>query len=135
MSVKAAIGHIGLNLSGSVESLKFWRELLGYFQFTFIQDDGNHFDASDGSCYLCIGVTAGKYRSAGYHRKRVGLNHVAFRVPSSDLVDRFAADYLAPRGIEPLYGGARAYPEYADGYYAVYFETPDRMKVEVVYEP
>jgi hypothetical protein len=32
-----------------------------------------------------------------------------------------------------LYGGAKEY-DYAPGYYAVYFEDPDRIKVEVAFE-
>lgn len=50
------------------------------------------------------------------------------------MVDAFVNDFLTPRQIEPLYGGAKAYPEYTPGYYAVYFEDPDRIKVDVAYE-
>lgn len=80
-------------------------------------------------------MTGKRHRGAGFHRKRTGLNHLAFRVSSKQRVDRFTREFLAPRGIVPLYGGARAYPEYAKGYYAVYFEDPDRIKVEVAYDP
>ena len=50
------------------------------------------------------------------------------------MVDSFVEGFLSPRRIETLYGGAKAYPDYGQSYYAVYFEDPDRIKIEVVYE-
>jgi len=32
-------------------------------------------------------------------------------------------------------GGPADHPEYEPGYYAVYFEDPDRIKIEVMYLP
>jgi catechol 2,3-dioxygenase-like lactoylglutathione lyase family enzyme len=130
--MKASLGHIGINLSGP-GPLAFWKELLAFLEFRIVED-GLHFDAGDGTSYFCVNV-AGARASDGFHRRRVGLNHVAFRVASAALVDRFVSEFLVPRGIAPLYGGARAYPEYSAGYYAVYFEDPDRIKIEVVVEP
>lgn len=38
-------------------------------------------------------------------------------------------------GISTLYGAPREYPEYRHGYYGVFFEDPDRLKLEVAYVP
>lgn len=130
-SSSAALGHVGLNVSAT--ALPFWKELLAHLGFR-LTDDGPHFDATDGHAYLCVNTTAPAHAD-GFHRRRTGLNHVALRVGSPARVDAFVRDFLAPRGLAPLYGGARAYPEYVPGYYAVYFEDPDRIKIEVVYEP
>lgn len=132
--MKAALGHIGINLSNSTKSFTLWKDLCTYFGFTISADPG-HFHADDGHTYLCISAAKKKHLAAGFHRKRTGLNHVAFRVRSAKEVDRFVEEFLKQRHISPLYGGAKAYPEYAQGYYAVYFEDPDRIKVEVVCEP
>jgi catechol 2,3-dioxygenase-like lactoylglutathione lyase family enzyme len=78
-----------------------------------------------------VTVTQPNYRKPDYHRKRTGLGHVAFRVSSPDMVDAFVNEFLKPRQIEALYGGAKVYPDYAPGYYAVYFEDSDRIKVEL----
>src|SRR5689334_21115014 len=102
--MKAHIGHVGLNLS-SVDTLRFWKELLGYLEFS-ITDEGEHFDAASGKSYLCVSVTDQRYRSDGFHRKRTGLNHVALRVETADHVNTFVSEFLEPRGITPLYGGA-----------------------------
>ncbi len=131
--MKAALGHVGINLSSEGEPFVFWKDLLTFLDFE-IKPDGNHFDATDGRTSLCIQVTKPSYQNPNFHRKRTGLGHIAFRVGSADLVDAFVNDFLKPRKIEPLYGGATAYPDYAPDYYAVYFEDPDRIKVEVVYE-
>ena len=50
-------------------------------------------------------------------------------------VGRFHDEFLAPRRIAPLYGGPRDYPEYRAGYHAVFFEDPDRLKLEVAHIP
>ncbi len=131
--MKAKIGHIGMNLS-SVDNLQFWKELLQYLAFS-IKDDGAHFDAISDGCYLCVSVTEQKYQRDGFHRKRTGLNHIALQVQAAEQVNAFVSEFLKPKGITPLYGGAKPYPEYAPGYYAVFFEDLDRVKVEVVYEP
>ena len=133
--MKGTIGHVGINLSNSTRSFRFWKELLAYLDFKLLEDSSSHFDATDGRAYLCVSVTSKRFREASFHRKRTGLNHIALRVSSARNVDKFVKEFLDPRKIPALYGGARAYPEYLDGYYAVYFEDPDRIKVEVVFEP
>lgn len=94
--------------------------------------DGNHFDASDGHTFLCFSTTKPGYGEPKFHRKRTGLNHIAFNVGTREAVDKFVADYLGPRSIPTLYGGAKEY-DYVPGYYAVYFEDPDRIKVEIAF--
>ena len=70
----------------------------------------------------------------GFHRRRVGLNHFAFRAESKVDVDRFYKEFLLPRNVTVLYNGPKEYPEYSPEYYAVYFEDPDRLKLEYVYD-
>lgn len=133
--MKATIGHIGINLSGSLKSFQFWKDLLHYFGVIFTEEQKYHFDAKSGKTYLCVTAVEKNYKKDGYHRKRIGLNHVAFRLPSPKQVDQFVSEFLEPRGIKSLYGGPRMYPEYTKGYYAVYFEDPERIKIEIVFEP
>ena len=74
-----------------------------------------------------------RYKDSGFHRRRVGLNHIAFQAKSKADVDRLHSEFLVPRSIKVLYGGPKEYPEYRKGYYAVYFEDPDRIKLEFVH--
>ncbi|MCW2933386.1 MAG: hypothetical protein JWM19_4348 [Actinomycetia bacterium] len=131
--MKSTLGHIGINLSSDGEPFVFWKDLLAFLNFE-IQPDGNHFDATDGHASLCVQVTKPGYQKPSFHRKRTGLGHIAFQVNSAGMVDAFVNDFLKPRQIEALYGGAKAYPDYTPGYYAVYFEDPDRIKIEIYYE-
>ena len=133
--IQAIIGHIGLNLSNAEESFTLWKDLVRYLGFKISAEEEGHFDAGDGKSYICVNVTKDKYKENGFHRKRTGLSHIAFRVSSPEQVDAFVADFLEPRKIRSLYGGAKEYPQYMPGYYAVFFEDPDRIKIEIVYEP
>lgn len=128
--MKATIGHIGINLSSEEVSFPFWKDLLTHLGFKLMLD-GNHFDANDGHTFLCFSVIK-PGRNKPFHRKQTGLNHIAFSVASREEVERFVGEYLKPRNIPVLYGGAKEY-DYTPGYYAVYFEDPDRIKVEIAY--
>jgi catechol 2,3-dioxygenase-like lactoylglutathione lyase family enzyme len=130
--MKSTLSHTGINLSNEEKSFSFWQDLLNYLEFELTLD-GNHFDASDGHVFLCFSTTKPGYLDPPLHRKHTGLNHVAFSVASRQEVDQFVKEYLEPRTISALYGGAKEY-NYAPGYYAVYFEDPDRIKIEVAYE-
>lgn len=130
--MQARISHIGINLSNEEKSFPLWKDLLEYLEFK-IMPDGNHFDANDGHSFLCFTTTKPDYQKPPFHRRRTGLNHVAFGVATREAVDTFVEEFIRPRGIPLLYGGAKEY-DYAPGYYSVYFEDPDRLKIEVAYE-
>jgi catechol 2,3-dioxygenase-like lactoylglutathione lyase family enzyme len=132
--MKAKLSHVGINLSPSSASYDFWKDLLEFLGFD-IDDDGGHFHAGDGSAYLCVSLTKAPFDRAGFHRKHTGLNHIALGVSAREQVDEVVQNFVTPRGLPLLYGGARAYPEYTANYYAAFFEDPDRIKVEIVYDP
>ena len=58
-----------------------------------------------------------------------GLHHICLEVPSRQEVDQ-AVDSLGQIGVQISI--ARAYPEYADDYYATFFEDPDGIRFEIV---
>jgi catechol 2,3-dioxygenase-like lactoylglutathione lyase family enzyme len=62
-----------------------------------------------------------------------GLHHLAFGAPDRAAVDRVHAELVA-LGVEILDPPAD-YPEYAEGYYAVFFSGPDCVKLEYVFTP
>jgi catechol 2,3-dioxygenase-like lactoylglutathione lyase family enzyme len=65
-----------------------------------------------------------------YHRSRVGLNHLAFHAESKEQVD-WMTDQLKEKGIPILYQDRNPFAG-GDSHYAVFFEDPDRIKVELV---
>ena len=66
-------------------------------------------------------------------RYSAGLHHLAFTAPSSTAVASFYGNLLELR-IRVLDAPAE-YPEYASGYYAVFFADPDGIKLEYVFTP
>jgi catechol 2,3-dioxygenase-like lactoylglutathione lyase family enzyme len=74
--------------------------------------------------------TEPRHLAPPYHRCHVGLNHLAFHAASRAQVDELTAA-LRQRGVPILYADRHPYAG-GPGYYAVFFEDPDRIKVEVV---
>ena len=66
-----------------------------------------------------------------FNRHRVGLHHLAFRAHSRDDIDRFH-EFLLSRAVVVL-DPPREYPEYGQGYYALFFADPDGIKLELVH--
>lgn len=133
--MKSSLYHVEIRVSHFGRSLTFYAALFKYLGWHTIEL-GNYFcgwQGKNGS--LWIVATEKPYRRIPFHRKHTGLNHIAFRVGRRDVVDAFYRDFLLKRKIPVLYGGPKEYPEYRQGYYAVYFEDPDRIKLEVVYIP
>ena len=133
--MQASVYHLQLNVRDAAVSLPFYRAWLGYLGYRVVHEAPGVLGMSNGTTdFWLIGTPAERRRHAP-HRKNPGLNHVALRVPARADVDRFHEEFLKARGIPALYGGAREYPEYRPGYYAVFFEDPDRLKLEVVHIP
>jgi len=122
--------HVEIYVRDLERSVAFWTpfmQLLGY------QDErwsGGMNYVREGQAYLCFLPAPREHLDAGYHRRRVGLNHLAFTGASRAHVDKIAG-WVEANGFTTLY--ADAYP-FAGGptHYALYCEDPDRIKVEVV---
>ena len=127
----ASFTHLSLN----VTDVAFYKDLLTYLGFRHEDEYKYGFGMTDGTVSIWVFKADAKYQKAPFHRKAVGVNHIAFRVKKKEAVDAFYREYLLVRQIPVLYGGPAEHPEYEPGYYAVYFEDPDRSKVEVMYLP
>ncbi|MEK4946794.1 VOC family protein [Carnobacterium sp. FSL W8-0810] len=124
------IHHIELNVSNLKKSVTFWGwflEDLGYQAFQ-TWDEGRSWKRDE--TYIVFVQTKEKFLSGGYHRGHTGLNHLAFQASSKEQVDNLTKK-LQEKGIEILY--KKRHP-FAGGeqHYAVFFEDPDRIKVELV---
>ena len=133
--MKARVYHVQINLEDAAASLPFWEALLGYLEYRVVHEEPGVAGFSNGGVDLWLMAADAPHDAAGFHRKRPGLNHIAFRVDQRRDVDRFHREFLEPRGLPTLYGTPREFPEYAPGYYAVFFEDPQRIKLEVVHRP
>ncbi|QSS98722.1 VOC family protein [Pontibacillus sp. ALD_SL1] len=127
---KGLLHHIELYVSNLEESKKFWGWFLGELGYEIYQkwDSGQSYKLGD--TYLVFVQAEERYKDISYHRCRVGLNHLAFHATSKEQVDRMTIN-LREKGISILYEDKHPYAGGED-YYAVYFEDPDRIKVELV---
>ena len=122
--------HIEIYVSDLERSLSFWTpfmQKLGYAADRW--SEGMNY-VKDGHAYFCFLQAPAEHLAAGYHRKRVGLNHLAFKGTSRAHVDDMAA-WAKAAGWTMLYEADYPYAS-GPGYYAMYCEDPDRIKVEVV---
>ncbi|MCM2676986.1 VOC family protein [Alkalicoccobacillus plakortidis] len=124
------IHHIELYVSDLKRSTDFWGWLLVELGYQQYQKWDEGISWKSGHCYIVFVQVEQRFIDAGYHRKRIGLNHLAFWGESKEHVDKLT-EQLKQRSVSILY--TKSHP-YAGGeqHYAVYFEDPDRMKVEVV---
>ena len=133
--MKAQLYHLQVNVRDAGRSLPFYKALLGYLEYRTVYETDAMVGFSGRGGDIWVGAAAPQHAGAGFHRKRAGLNHLAFRVDRREDVDRFQVEFLVSRGLGTLYGTPREFPEYRPGYYAVFFEDPDRLKLEVVHIP
>lgn len=110
----------------------FYEYLLSQFGYDLYQDWAQGFSMKKAEQYIVFVETPTAFLDAGYHRCRTGLNHLAFHGGSRKQMDQLSKDLLA-RGVKLLYDDR--YP-HAGGekHYALYFEDPDGVKMEVVKE-
>lgn len=129
------IHHVEINVSDLRESSRFYEGFLRWLGYARVLDEKDIVGWRKGTTRIFAVQCGKKYIHNGFHRKRVGLNHVAFYAPTRQTVDRFYKSYLLAKEIPVLYGGIKEWPDYERGYYAVYWEDPDRIKLELVYTP
>ncbi len=133
--MKGQIYHVEIIASNFQKSAEFYEELLTRLGYRTIFYDKEEAGWGMKGHNFWVSQCKEKFALNGYHRKRVGVNHIAFHADSRKTVDQFYTEYLQPKRIPVLYGGPKENPWYSKGYYAVYFEDPDRVKLELAYVP
>lgn len=124
------IHHIELYVSNLKKTIDFWGWLLEELGYRPFQEWESGQSWKLGESYLVFVQAEDRFLDVSYHRCRVGLNHLAFHTSSRQQVDELT-NKLQDKGISILYTDKHPFaggPEH----YAVYFEDPDRMKVELV---
>lgn len=124
--------HVEIYVSNLSQSRTFYNFLLPELGYSLYQEWPQGFSYKKAEQYIVFVQVEEKYADSTYHRCRVGLNHLAFHGGSREEVDQLRKDLLA-RDVTLLYDDR--YP-FAGGenHYALYFEDPDGVKIEVVGE-
>lgn len=125
---KGLLHHIEIYVSDLNKTANFWGWLLEELGYTFYQkwDSGQSWNLDD--TYIVFVQVENRFSDITYHRCRVGLNHLAFHANSRQNVDEIT-EKLVEKGLNILYQNHHPYAG-GDNHYAVYFEDPDRIKVD-----
>jgi catechol 2,3-dioxygenase-like lactoylglutathione lyase family enzyme len=129
----AGIDHLMINANRYDESVKFYSWLMPKIGYPEKHEYGGEdpvtgFSGPGGSLWLSNSAT--NLRSDNFHKRRVGLREVAFRAESRAQVDAVAKEIESNGG--KILDAPQEYPQYAAGYYSVFFTDPDGLKLEVV---
>ncbi|BBE35039.1 VOC family protein [Sphingosinicella microcystinivorans] len=127
------IHHIDLNASDLAASKRVYSLLLGALGYACVRDDGEcEWDIRTPQGFASIGLK--QARVSGAHKRYApGIHHLAWSVDSRAEVDRVHT-LLRDAGVRIL-DAPTLYPEYSADYYAVFFEDPDGIKLEVLNAP
>lgn len=122
--------HVEINISDLQQSRQFYDYILPIMGYELYQQWSKGFSYIFGETYIVFVQTEEKHMESHYHRGRVGLNHLAFHAESRKQVDDMTA-MLEKLGVSILYKDRHPYAG-GENYYAVFFEDPDRIKLEIV---
>lgn len=130
--MKGLLHHVELYVNDLGKSMTFWSWLLEKLDYSLYQKWDSGVSYKNGKTYLVFVQVEERFIDKGYHRCKHGLNHLAFYGESKAFVDEMTIA-LKERGVPILYEDKHPYAGGPD-YYAVFFEDPDRMKVEIIAE-
>lgn len=122
--------HVELNVSNLRRTEEFWGWLLEQLGYEKYQQWEQGVSYKYDNTYIVFVQAESKYMDISYHRSRVGLNHLAFHAKSKEQVDEITSE-LHKRAVKILYLDRHPHAG-GQNTYAVYFEDPDRIKVELV---
>jgi len=134
---RGAINHIALTVSdlASAET-RFYSPVLNFLGYQKVEDiPGKMALWFNGPAQLAVNLWQAESTLAdrAHARYAPGFHHCAFGVESRAEVDDLHR-LLGDNGIRVLDAPAE-YPQYAPGFYAVYFEDFDGLKFEAVHMP
>ena len=132
MAVPGVLHHLELYVRDLERSSEFWGWLLTELGYEPFQE------WDEGISWRPVGEPSGAYvalvlapdGAGDLDRRSVGVNHVAFSVATREAVDRLT-DELQRREERVLYPDRHPWAGGPD-HYAVFFEDPDGLKLEVV---
>lgn len=130
------IHHIALTASNIPVSTAFYDAVLkplGYTKHLSREDLSVWHGATTGVPEVLLYASRPVGRESTHETYAPGIHHIAFQVDERAIVDQvFAA--IKQMDVTVL-DEPKEYPNYSDGYYALYFLDPDGVKIEIAHIP
>jgi catechol 2,3-dioxygenase-like lactoylglutathione lyase family enzyme len=133
LTASGKVHHIEIYCRDLKKSSPFWEWLLGRLGYKVYQKWSHGISFKRGASYFCFVQAEDKHLDQPYHRCKPGLNHLAFHAPSRQFVDELTRE-LKARGTTILYPDKHPHASGIESY-GVFFEDPERMKVEIMATP
>lgn len=130
--MKGLLHHVEIYVKDLEKTKEFWGWLLAEIDYKVYQSWEQGISYILDKSYIVFVQAEKRFLDTPYHRCKPGLNHLAFYSGTKEFVDEITIK-LKHKGVKILYEDLHPYAGGED-YYAVYFEDPDRMKVEIVAE-
>jgi catechol 2,3-dioxygenase-like lactoylglutathione lyase family enzyme len=130
--MKGMLHHVEIYVSNLNKTKEFWGWLMKRLGYEEYQNWQQGISYRLGETYIVFVQTEDRFLDIPYHRCRTGLNHLAFYGGDRAFIDTITQE-LKQKGVNILYEDRHPFAG-GPGYYAVYFEDPDRIKVEIVGE-
>jgi len=128
------IDHLSLRVADLARSKRFYRKVLGLLGFKLKYEFADSAGWSNGKTLFWIGQADAEGRRHPYRFGNIGFHHYAFELGKRRDVDELYA--LLQRMKAKVVDPPADYPEYGEGYYAVFFLDPDGLKLEgMVFRP
>jgi catechol 2,3-dioxygenase-like lactoylglutathione lyase family enzyme len=129
--MQGILHHVEIYVSDLEKTKLFWTWLLfDKLNYEIYQKWPSGISYKLGETYIVFVQTETEFIENTYHRKNTGLNHLAFHCDTRAFVDELTQE-LEEKNISILYKNKHPFAG-GENYYAVFFEDPDRIKVEVV---
>ena len=128
MAVKGRFDHMDVYVGDLAKSVAFWGPLLELLGFTKAADRPAAKSWKGPGAEIFFVQTEPDFVGQGYHRKRIGLNHLAFAVTDRGELEQVLG-HVRSAAARLLYEGGI---EETKTQHRLFFEDPDRIKVEVV---
>lgn len=133
LSASGKIHHVEIYCSSLEKSSQFWNWFLQRLGYRVYEKWDLGISFKLGVSYLVFVQAESQHLNQSFHRCKPGLNHLAFHAPSRKFIDDVTAE-LRARGVTILYPDKHPYAGGPDSY-GVFFEDPERIKVELVARP
>ena len=125
------IDHLAIRVSDLERSRAFYDLVLGFLGFTLEWEFDRVIGWTNGETLFWIAEADAQARKHKHRTGDVGYHHYAFELGAREDVDALYA-FLLDQGVT-IVDAPTDYPDYGEGYYAVYFLDPDGMKLEVMF--